>query len=142
MTVAAVIEDQGQFLLVRERADGQYVYNQPAGHLEPNEGLTHAVVREVYEEAHCHFIPESILGVYRWIHPGNGETHVRVAFAGRLDGAAADAPSDDAVVSCHWYSYDDIEALRSHMRSPLVMGCIDDFIAGRRYPLELLRELV
>jgi len=142
MTVAAVIEDGGRFLMVRERADGGYVYNQPAGHLEPNECLTDAVVRETYEEAACHFLPESIVGLYRWVHPGNGETHVRVAFAGRIEDNATDVPRDDAVVSWHWLDATDLERLRPQLRSPLVIGCIDDFRAGRRYPLELLRDFV
>lgn len=141
MTVAAVVERDGRFLMVEEFADGERVFNQPAGHLEPGEGLLDAVVREVREETGTRFFPEGVIGVYRWVNPGNGETHVRIAFNGPVE-EDEDAPElDDPIIARHWLDYDELQAHRDHLRSPLVLGCIDDYRLGARYPLELLREL-
>lgn len=141
MTVAAIVERDGRFLVVEEIADGSRVYNQPAGHLEPNERLVDAVAREVLEEARAHFVPEAVVGLYRWVNPGNGETHVRVAFAGRIDDTEPGRALDDPIIAAHWLSYDDLAAQRERLRSPLVLGCIDDYLRGCRYPLALLRDL-
>jgi ADP-ribose pyrophosphatase YjhB (NUDIX family) len=140
VTVAAVVASSDRFLVVRERADGCYVYNQPAGHLEPDERLVDAVQREVLEEARCQFTPEALVGLYRWVHPGTGETHVRIAFSGRVNATDRAPPADDAVVSALWCSYGDLQARADELRSPMVMRCIDDYLAGHRYPLSLLRE--
>ncbi len=140
LTVAAVIEDGGHFLMVRERADGAYVYNQPAGHLEPDERLVDAIVREVLEETHRHFAPDALVGLYRWVHPVNGETHVRLTFSGRITGPAADVPADDAVIGADWWYYTELKAMADELRSPMVMRCLDDYLAGHRYPLEILRD--
>lgn len=141
MTVAAVTERDGRFLVVEEMADGRRVFNQPAGHLEPNERLRDAVVREVLEETGCHFEPEAVVGIYRWVNPGNGETHVRVAFTGTINGRESEALLDDVIIAPHWLTYGEIAALGEALRSPLVLGCIDDYRQGHRYPLELLRDL-
>lgn len=141
MTVAAVIERDRRFLMVEEHADGRRVYNQPAGHLEPDERLVDAIVREVLEETRTHFRPQAVIGVYRWVHPGSGETHVRVAFSGATDGSEPDRALDDPIIAPRWCSYDELRADPATLRSPLVLGCIDDYLGGRRYPLELLREL-
>lgn len=143
LTVAAVIEDDGRFLMVHERADGAYVYNQPAGHLEPDERLVDAVVREVLEETHRHFEPTALVGIYRWVHPDKGETHVRVAFSGRVTASASapDMPADDAVIQADWWPYTALQEVAGELRSPMVMRCLDDYLAGHRYPLELLRDV-
>lgn len=141
MTVAAIVERDGRFLVVEEIADGEQVFNQPAGHLEPGEPLLDAVVREVREETGTRFLPESVIGIYRWVNPGNEETHVRIAFHGRIE-EDDDAPElDEPIIARHWLSYDELRANRDRLRSPLVLGCIDDYRLGTRYPLELLREL-
>lgn len=141
MTVAAIVERDGRFLVVEEIADGSRVFNQPAGHLEPDERLVDAVAREVLEEARAHFVPEAVVGVYRWVNPGNGETHVRVAFAGHIGATEPERTLDDPIIAAHWLSYDDLAAQRERLRSPLVLGCIDDYLRGCRYPLALLRDL-
>ena len=141
MTVAAVIERDDRFLMVEERADGRRVYNQPAGHLEPGEALVEAVIREVLEEARTHFVPDSVIGLYRWVNPASGHTHLRVAFAGTDRGTEPDRPLDDPIIGTRWYTYDELRALGTALRSPLVLGCIDDYLGGRRYPLDLLRDL-
>lgn len=141
MTVAAVIERDGRFLVVEEVADGARVFNQPAGHLEPGEPLLDAVVREVREETGTRFRPEAVVGIYRWVNPASGETHVRIAFSGRVE-EDDDAPElDEPIIARHWLSYEDLTASPERLRSPLVLGCIDDYRGGARYPLDLLRDL-
>ena len=83
MTVAAVIEQQGRFLLVQERISGASVFNQPAGHLEDNESLVDAVIRETQEETAWEFAPDAIVGIYQWRHPEKEKTFIRVSFSGR-----------------------------------------------------------
>ena len=141
VTVAAVIEHEEHFLLVEEIADGRRVYNQPAGHLESGESLLDAVRREVLEEAASHFEPTGVIGVYRWVHPESGETHMRVAFHGALTGSEPGRSLDDCIVAPHWLTYEDIAGLGRALRSPMVLGCIDDYRRGRSFPLDLLREL-
>jgi len=140
MTVAAVIEADGRYLVVEEMAEDNRVFNQPAGHLEPGERLVDAVVREVLEEAGAHFVPEHVIGLYRWINPRNNETHLRVAFAGHLNGSEPGRVLDEPIIAPHWLSYEELVDRREQLRSPLVLGCIDDHLRGRRYPLELLRD--
>lgn len=142
MTVAAVVEHDGRFLVVEEFAEGERVYNQPAGHLEPNEGLVEAVVREVLEETRSHFVPEAIVGFYRWVHPRTTETHMRVAFSGILDGSDPGRDLDDPIIEPHWLTYTELQACGDRLRSPLVLGCVDDYLQGYRYPLALLRDMV
>lgn len=141
MTVAAVVEHDGRFLVVEEIADRSRVYNQPAGHLEPDESLIEAVIREVLEETRSHFQPQSLVGIYRWLNPASGETHMRVAFTGSLDGSDPDQALDDPIIEPHWLSHEELRARNGALRSPLVLTCIDDYLRGCRYPLELLRDL-
>lgn len=141
MTVAAVVERGGRFLVVEEFADGARVFNQPAGHLEPGEALLDAVVREVREETGTRFVPEAVIGIYRWVNPLNRETHVRIAFHGTIE-EDEDVPElDEPIIARHWLDYEALQANRERLRSPLVLGCIDDYRRGVRYPLSLLREL-
>lgn len=140
MTVAAVIETGGRYLVVEEMAEGDRVFNQPAGHLEPGERLVDAVVREVLEEAGAHFVPEYVIGLYRWVNPRSDETHLRVAFAGHLNGNEPGRTLDEPIIAPHWLSYDELAGRRERLRSPLVMGCIEDHLRGCSYPLELLRD--
>ncbi|MEX0607078.1 MAG: NUDIX hydrolase [Halofilum sp. (in: g-proteobacteria)] len=141
MTVAAVVEQDDRFLVVEEMAEGHRVFNQPAGHLEPDESLLQAVIREVLEETRGHFRPQNLVGLYRWCNPATLETHMRVTFCGTLNGSDPERPLDDPIIEPHWLSYDDLRALDGELRSPLVLSCIDDYLRGCRYPLELLRDL-
>lgn len=141
MTVAAVIEDAGRFLMVEEMAEGRRVYNQPAGHLEPGERLVDAVVREVLEEARTHFVPEKVIGIYRWVNPASGHTHVRVAFAGRATGTDPGRALDAPILDTAWWTHEELRALGTALRSPLVLGCVEDYLGGAAYPLALLRDL-
>jgi 8-oxo-dGTP pyrophosphatase MutT (NUDIX family) len=137
ITVAALIEREGRFLMVEERDGSAIVYNQPAGHLEPYETLAAAVVREVHEETGHRCRPEHIVGVYLWPSRA-GPTILRVAFACRTHGPSA-GPSDPDILGLHWLTR--AELGDRALRSPLVTRCADDYLAGRRYPLELLCEL-
>jgi phosphatase NudJ len=143
VTVAAVIEDKGKFLLVEEDT-GQVphtVFNQPAGHLEEGESLINAVIRETLEETGYDFTPTALVGIYRWIEPDSGETFLRFAFTGTAGRYYPDHPLDDGIVGPRWMSMKEITALGESLRSPLVERCIHDHVAGHRFPLTLLEDM-
>ena len=135
VTVAAVIERDGRYLVVEEEYDGRRVLNQPAGHLDPGESLVTACAREVLEETAHHFTPESLVGIYRWYYAPRDITFIRFTFAGSLEGVEAGRALDKEIVAAHWYSRDELVARAAMHRTPLVMACIDDHLAGKRYPL-------
>ncbi|MCL2635956.1 MAG: NUDIX hydrolase, partial [Betaproteobacteria bacterium] len=138
VTVAAVIERDGKFLLVEEEVEGELVFNQPAGHLEEGEALVAAAVRETLEESAWHFQPTHLVGIYHWRHPDQDVTFLRFAFAGELLGYEAGRPLDAGIVAARWLTLAEVRASRERHRSPLVLRCIEDLIAGKRYPLDLL----
>lgn len=141
LTVAAIIEQAGKFLLVEERSEGRVVLNQPAGHVEDNEALIEAVIRETLEESGRHFTPEAITGLYRWRSPLNGVTYLRVAFCGECSERDSDIELDADIITTHWFDRDGLDTRSEQLRSPLVGRCIDDYLAGQRYPLDLIHEL-
>lgn len=141
VVVAAVIERDGKFLLVEEDADGELVFNQPAGHLDEGESLLHAVVREVKEETAWDFDPTHLIGVYRWQRAPGAVTYLRFCFTGRALRHDSTRKLDTGIVRAEWFSRQEIAAMRSRLRSPLVEQCIDDYAAGLRYPLTLLHDL-
>lgn len=135
LTVAAIIEREGRFLLVEERIRGQRVFNQPAGHVEDGESLLAAVIRETQEETAWQFTPEHLLGIYLWRMPGTGRSTMRVAFTGTVTDHNPLQPLDPPVLSTHWLTREEISARTAVLRSPLVTLCIDDYLGGRRLPL-------
>jgi 8-oxo-dGTP pyrophosphatase MutT (NUDIX family) len=137
VTVAAVIERDGRFLLVEERIDGRLVLNQPAGHLDPDESLVEACRREVLEETAHHFEPEALVGVYRWHYAKKDVTFLRFCFSGRVLGAEAGRELDKGIVAAPWLTLAELEARKGDHRSPLVARCVADYLTGKRYPLEL-----
>lgn len=141
VVVAAIIERDGKFLVVEEMADGSLVLNQPAGHLDEGESLIDAVVRETLEETAWHFAPEALLGIYRWPHPTKGITFIRFAFIGQVTSHDAERPLDHEIVRALWLTPEEIRAERRHHRSPQVERCLNDYLAGQRYPLGLLKDL-
>jgi 8-oxo-dGTP pyrophosphatase MutT (NUDIX family) len=141
VTVAAVIEQQGQFLLVQERESGRTVLNQPAGHLEDGESLVAAVIRETLEETGWNFRPDAVVGMYRWRHPAKGITYLRMTFTGPGLSHDTDRPLDEAIESIHWMSVDEIRRQPKLLRSPLVLKSIEDYLAGVRYPLSVLTDI-
>jgi ADP-ribose pyrophosphatase YjhB (NUDIX family) len=140
VTVSAVVERAGRFLLVRERDAQGTVLNQPAGHLEQGETLLQAVRRETREETRWDFEPRGLVGVYRWILPGGDPTYLRFCFHGACRDHAAGAPLDPDILAVRWLTRE--ELLREgRLRSPMVLACIDDYLAGHSVPLSLLRDL-
>ena len=137
VTVAAVIETGGKFLFVEESIDGRRVLNQPAGHLDPGESLAAACAREVMEETAHRFEPTSLVGIYRWRYEPKDVTFLRFCFSGEII-SVADSPLDKEIIALHWLSFDELKRRKGEHRSPLVQKCVEDFLAGRRYPLEVL----
>lgn len=138
VTVASVIERHGRFLMVEERIGARRVLNQPAGHLEAGESLVDAAVRETLEETACRFIPTAVVGLYLWHGAGGRPTFLRVAFAGEAGDPEAGRRLDPDILGCHWLTRDELVARPQSLRSPLVIRCIDDYLAGHRHPLSLL----
>jgi len=138
VTVAAVIEKDGAYLLVEEETGAGLAFNQPAGHLEEGESLIDAVIRETLEESAWHFRPTHLVGVYLWKRPDKDATFLRFAFAGELAGFEAGRRLDEGIVAARWLTLDEVRASRDRHRSPLVLRNIEDHLAGRRYPLDLL----
>jgi 8-oxo-dGTP pyrophosphatase MutT (NUDIX family) len=141
VTVAAIIERDGRFLLVEEETSDGIRFNQPAGHLDPAESLISAVSREALEETAHEFIPDALVGVYmsRYQSTRTGEdvTYLRFAFCGRV-GNVHDQPLDVGILRTVWMSYEEIIATQELHRSPLVLQCIDDYLSGKRNPLSML----
>jgi 8-oxo-dGTP pyrophosphatase MutT (NUDIX family) len=140
VTVAAVVERAGHFLLVEEHTTRGRLFNQPAGHLNPGESLTEAVARETLEETAYVFKPTTLLGVYQYRHPGDKVTYLRFAFTGEITGHEASRALDEGIIHAVWLAPDEIRRDATRHRSPLVMRCIDDYLAGRRYPLAVLHH--
>jgi len=139
VTVAAIIERDGRFLLVEERIRGRLVFNQPAGHLEDGESLLHAVVRETLEETAWRFSPQALVGIYLW-RSFRGHTTLRFAFTGTVDRFDPDRKLDPPVLATHWLTAAEIAQRGDKLRTALVTRCIDDFLAGRRLPLEAIAQ--
>ena len=137
VTVAAVIEQKGRFLLVEEMTNQGLRFNQPAGHLEPDESLIEAVSREAMEESAYHFSPERLLGIYRWRSPED-TTYLRFAFTGSVTGHDAARKLDEGILRTVWLTPDEIRATQARHRSPLILRCVEDYLAGKAYPLEIL----
>lgn len=138
VTVAAVIENGGRFLMVEEHTRDGLQLNQPAGHLEPGERLLDAVVREVAEETARLFTPEALLAVYQWEKPGTALGFVRFTFCGHVGEADAARGLDDGIVRTLWMGLDELRASTARHRSPLVMRSVDAWLSGRRFSLDLI----
>jgi 8-oxo-dGTP pyrophosphatase MutT (NUDIX family) len=142
VTVAAIVEQRGRFLLVEEETPEGLMLNNPAGHLDAGESPQQAVVREVLEETARGFVPDAVVGVYlaRFVRPARDEdvTFVRLAFSGTVGDADPARALDRGIVRTLWLTPDELRACRQRHRSPLLMRCIDDHLAGRRYPLDLV----
>jgi 8-oxo-dGTP pyrophosphatase MutT (NUDIX family) len=141
VTVAAIVERDGRFLLVEEQTADGVRLNQPAGHLDPGETLIEAVQREALEETAYPFNPYALLGVYmvrsRPADGGEAVTYVRFAFVGSVD-APNDQPLDHGILRTLWLDADEIRGRTEQHRSPLVMKCVEDYLAGQRFPLSLV----
>jgi 8-oxo-dGTP pyrophosphatase MutT (NUDIX family) len=141
VTVAAVVERDDRFLFVEERISGRLVLNQPAGHLEDGETLIEAVVRETREETAWRLEPEALVGTYLWRNPENGRTFLRFAFCGVVDDHRATQALDTGIVRALWLSHEQVLAQSSRIRSPLVLRCLEDYLLGKRQPLDSVAML-
>ncbi|MEJ0040098.1 MAG: NUDIX hydrolase [Gammaproteobacteria bacterium] len=141
ITVAAVTEDDGRFLVVEERINHQLVLNQPAGHVEHGETLLEAVIREAREETAWRFEPRALIGTYLWRNPINGRSTLRFAFTGTVSDHKPDQPLDNPIVTTHWLTRAQLLERGPRLRSPLVLRCVDDYLSGVRQALDSVAAL-
>ena len=138
VTVAAIAEQDGRFLVVEERVRGHVVINNPAGHLEESESFQDAIRREMLEETGWEFEPDRLTGIYLWKNRRLDTTFLRVTFFGHCVRHYPERPLDRGIIGPRWLTRDELESGQHALRSPMVVRCIDDYLAGCRYPLELL----
>lgn len=141
LTVAAVIERDGQFLLIEERVDNRLVFNQPAGHVERNESLIDAAIRETLEETAWAFQPEALVGIYLWDQPEKQRSFLRFTFCGQVGSHDPQRPLDRGIKRTMWMDRHQVLARSARLRNPMVLKCIDDYLVGRRYPLDLIQHM-
>ena len=140
VTVATVVPREGRFLIVEEEVRGRLVLNQPAGHLDPDETLAVAAVRETFEETGWHVELDCLLGVQQWRAP-SGSAFVRFTFGAHAVRHDPAQPLDHGILRALWMSRDELAAASARLRSPLVLASVDEWIAGRRLPLDALSSL-
>ncbi len=140
VTVAAIIERDGRFLLIEEHTPEGLKLNNPAGHLDPGESPEMACAREALEETTQRFTPTALVGVYlsRFQRPGEDVTYLRFAFCGELGEVVAGAQLDTGIVRTLWMTPDEVRASAGRHRSPLVLQCMEDYLSGQRFPLGLV----
>lgn len=151
VTVAAIVEQGGRYLLVEEQTDDGLLLNNPAGHLDEGESLVDACIRETLEETTHAFTPTELVGIYQTrrrraaavvaAEADDGSdaiTYLRFAFCGTLGAVQPGRQLDDGIVRTLWMTPDEIRACRHRHRSPLLLACVEDHLAGRRHPLSLL----
>ena len=146
VTVACVVVRDGQLLMVEELVQGQRVLNQPAGHLEPDESLFSAALRETLEETGWRVRLTAFIGAYQWKAPGadeggNGRHYLRMAFAAEPVSHESDRPLDEGIVQALWMAPAELQAATPRHRSPLVWRVVSDYLAGRRLPLDALNQV-
>ncbi len=132
LTVSAVVEQDGKFLIVEERSSGVVVVNQPGGHIETGEAPEEAVVREALEEAGCKIEVAELLGVYLWIQPQTRQQFLRIVYAAKLLAQDTKSQLDDGIYAVHWYSIADLRHRQKDLRTPVVLRCVEDYMAGTR----------
>ncbi len=142
VTVAAVLEQGGRFLLVEENTSDGILFNQPAGHLESGESIVAAAIRETLEESAYHFVPDALIGIYQWHQAAYDRSYLRFAFSGEITGHEPERTLDEGIIRAVWQTPDEMLANRFLHRSPLVYDCVADYLRGARYPLSLLRDYV
>ncbi len=141
ITVAAVAEREGRFLIVEEIVDGKVVYNQPAGHLEANESIVDAVIRETLEESAWHFVPTAVIGIYFYTPPNSQTTYQRICFAGECKSQDLTRKLDNDILRAVWLTREELSNQQEKLRSPMVLRCIDDHLRGACYPLHLFVDI-
>jgi 8-oxo-dGTP pyrophosphatase MutT (NUDIX family) len=138
VTVATIVEHENRFLMVFEAADGRNVYNQPAGHLEPDESLQAAAVRETLEETGWTVELTGVVGLNLYTAPSNGITYCRTTFIAKPISHDPKRPLDTGIISAVWLSHEEIVARADQLRSPMTLRIIEEYLAGRRFPLDVV----
>ncbi len=138
-TVATILEQDGKLLFVEEMDSGSLVLNQPAGHLEGNERLIDAAIRETAEESGYQCEITGYLGLYTFTAPSNGITYHRHCFIGKIISYDPKALLDDGIVGIKWLTPQELVQSKQ-ARSPLVIKCAQDYFSRQHYPLELIYE--
>ena len=138
ITVATIVEREGKFLMVKENSGGRLVYNQPAGHVELEESLFDAAIRETLEETAWRVHLERLLGIYQYTSPDNGVTYIRHCFIAKAIEPRTERDLDEDIAEAVWVSLDELQRRESEMRSPLVLEVIRDYLQGVSYPLSLI----
>ena len=138
VTVATVVVRDGRVLVVEEEVGGERVLNQPAGHLEPDESLVEAALRETLEETGWDVTLTAFIGAYQWKSPADGRHFLRIAFAAEPLRHHPARPLDDGILQALWLTPGELAAEADRHRSPLVWRAVEDFLSGRRFPLQAL----
>lgn len=141
VTVATLVPRGGKLLFVEERVRGDLVINQPAGHLEPDESLVEAAIRETLEETAWEVAPTALVGLYQWQAPETGRHYLRVAIAADPLRHDPSRVLDEGIVRALWLSPTELAAVSDRHRSPLVARVVEDYLAGRRLPLAALNQV-
>ena len=139
VTVATIVENQGRFLMVEEMADDRAVFNQPAGHLEADESLIQAALRETREETGWEVELTGVIGIYLYTAPSNGITYQRVCFSAKPLRQIAGSVLDHGIIGARWMTRQELAENSERLRSPLVLLCVDDFLIGDPFPLAVIR---
>lgn len=139
-TVATVVEQDGRFLIVEEMIEGRILYNQPAGHLEANETLEQGALRETLEETAWDVRLTGLLGIYHYT-TADGTCYIRTCYTARTVLHHPERPLDTGVLRALWLSREELEARKDQLRSQIVLRVIDDYLAGKAYPLDLITSL-
>ena len=142
LTVAAVVEHDGKYLLVEEHAMGRCVFTQPGGHIETGETPEQAVIRETLEETGCTVECQDLIGVYLWIHPQTRQQFLRIIYAAKYLACDQSRQLDDNIVARRWFTRADLEQRRSSLRTPVVLRCIHDYESGKRQADNLLSGML
>ena len=138
-TVACIVERGEKFLFVEEHSNNKRVFNQPAGHVEKDESVFDAAIRETLEETGWTIVLTGFVGFYVYTAPENGVTYHRYCFVGRpIEHTHTEL--DKGIVAAHWLSIDDLKVRKDHLRSPLVWKCLEDYLSRPKLPLDIIHE--
>jgi 8-oxo-dGTP pyrophosphatase MutT (NUDIX family) len=138
VTVATIVERDNRFLMVYEESDGKLVYNQPAGHLDPDETLHEAAIRETLEETGWTVKLIGVVGVNLYTAPSNGITYFRTTFIGEAVSHDANRLLDTGIIEAIWLTYEELLERKDQLRSPMTLQIVDEYLAGRRFPLSVV----
>lgn len=142
LTVAAVVEHEGQFLLVEEYVSRQRVLSQPGGHIEAGESPEQAVIRETLEETGCDVSCGNLVGIYLWIHPQSRQQFLRIVYAAEFLACDTKRQLDEGIVGRRWLTLDEIVSREAVLRSPAVLRCLQDYVSGKRQSDALLTGML